>query len=80
MRSIPRGANGWGWISKPCWSASPAAPKRRSQIAEMLVLSNAVDIMVIDSVAALVPRAEIEGEIGDTFVGVQARLMSQAPA
>ena len=44
----------------------------------MLVLSNAVDIIVIDSVAALVPRAEIEGEIGDTFVGVQARLMSQA--
>jgi recombination protein RecA len=48
------------------------------QIAEMLVLSNAVDIIVIDSVAALVPRAEIEGEIGDSFVGVQARLMSQA--
>jgi recombination protein RecA len=44
----------------------------------MLVLSNAVDIIVIDSVAALVPRAEIEGEIGDSFVGVQARLMSQA--
>jgi recombination protein RecA len=44
----------------------------------MLVISNAVDIVVIDSVAALVPRAEIEGEIGDTFVGVQARLMSQA--
>jgi recombination protein RecA len=42
------------------------------------VLSNAVDIIVVDSVAALVPRAEIEGEIGDTFVGVQARLMSQA--
>ena len=42
------------------------------------MLSNAVDIIVIDSVAALVPRAEIEGEIGDTFVGVQARLMSQA--
>ncbi|MGA7243765.1 MAG: DNA recombination/repair protein RecA, partial [Terracidiphilus sp.] len=40
--------------------------------------SNAVDIIVIDSVAALVPRAEIEGEIGDTFVGIQARLMSQA--
>jgi recombination protein RecA len=44
----------------------------------MLVLSNAVDIIVIDSVAALVPKAEIDGEIGDTFVGVQARLMSQA--
>src|ERR1700724_4288385 len=44
----------------------------------MLVLSNAVDIVVIDSVAALVPKAEVEGEIGDTFVGLQARLMSQA--
>ena len=44
----------------------------------MLVLSNAVDIIVIDSVAALVPKAEIDGEIGDSFVGVQARLMSQA--
>ena len=44
----------------------------------MLVLSNAVDIVVIDSVAALVPKAELEGEIGDTFVGIQARLMSQA--
>ena len=42
------------------------------------MLSNAVDIIVIDSVAALVPRAEIEGEIGDSYVGLQARLMSQA--
>ena len=47
-------------------------------IAEMLVRSNAVDIVVVDSVAALVPRAEIEGEMGDAFVGLQARLMSQA--
>lgn len=47
-------------------------------IAEMLVRSNAVDIVVVDSVAALVPRAEIEGEMGDSFVGLQARLMSQA--
>ena len=47
-------------------------------IAETLVRSNAVDIVVIDSVAALVPRAEIQGEIGDSFVGLQARLMSQA--
>ena len=44
----------------------------------MLVQSNAVDVIVVDSVAALVPRAEIEGEIGDSFVGLQARLMSQA--
>jgi len=47
-------------------------------IAELLVRSNAIDIIVIDSVAALVPRAEIEGEIGDQHVGLQARLMSQA--
>ena len=44
----------------------------------MLIRSNAVDIIVIDSVAALVPRAEIEGEMGDSHVGLQARLMSQA--
>src|SRR5690606_23448900 len=48
------------------------------EIAEALVRSNAVDVIVIDSVAALVPRAEIEGEMGDTHVGLQARLMSQA--
>jgi len=47
-------------------------------IAETLVRSNAVDVVVVDSVAALVPKAEIEGEIGDSFVGLQARLMSQA--
>ena len=47
-------------------------------ITETLVRSGAVDIVVVDSVAALVPRAEMEGEIGDTFVGLQARLMSQA--
>lgn len=47
-------------------------------IAEMLARSNAVDVIVIDSVAALVPKSELEGEIGDSFVGLQARLMSQA--
>ena len=44
----------------------------------MLVRSGAIDVIVIDSVAALVPRAEIEGEMGDSHVGLQARLMSQA--
>ena len=44
----------------------------------MLVRSGALDVIVIDSVAALVPRAELEGEMGDTHVGLQARLMSQA--
>jgi recombination protein RecA len=58
--------------------SQPGSAEEALQIAEMLVMSNAVDIIVIDSVAALVPRAEIEGEIGDTHVGVQARLMSQA--
>jgi recombination protein RecA len=58
--------------------SQPGSAEEALQIAEMLILSNAVDIIVVDSVAALVPRAEIEGEIGDSFVGVQARLMSQA--
>ena len=48
------------------------------EIADALVRSGAIDIIVIDSVAALVPRAEIEGEMGDSHVGLQARLMSQA--
>jgi recombination protein RecA len=48
------------------------------QITEMLVKSNSVDVIIIDSVAALVPRAELDGEIGDTHVGLQARLMSQS--
>ena len=47
-------------------------------IAELLIKSNAVDVIVIDSVAALIPRQELDGEIGDTHVGLQARLMSQA--
>src|SRR5438034_3765816 len=58
--------------------SQPSSAEEALQIAEMLLLSNAVDIIVIDSVAALVPRAEIEGEIGDSHVGLQARLMSQA--
>ncbi len=48
------------------------------EIAETLIRSNGVDVVIVDSVAALVPRAEIEGEMGDSFVGLQARLMSQA--
>jgi recombination protein RecA len=47
-------------------------------ICETLAKSNAIDIIVVDSVAALVPKAELEGEMGDSFVGLQARLMSQA--
>ncbi|OGX12189.1 MAG: recombinase RecA [Omnitrophica WOR_2 bacterium RIFCSPLOWO2_02_FULL_63_16] len=58
--------------------SQPDTGEQALEIAEMLVRSNAVDLAVIDSVAALVPRAEIEGEMGDQFVGLQARLMSQA--
>jgi len=58
--------------------SQPGSAEEALQIAEELVMCNALDIIVIDSVAALVPRAELEGEIGDSFVGVQARLMSQA--
>jgi recombination protein RecA len=58
--------------------SQPDNGEQALEIAEMLVRSNAVDIVVIDSVAALVPRAELEGEMGDSHVGLQARLMSQA--
>src|SRR5207237_10828778 len=58
--------------------SQPSNAEEALKIAEMLVKSNAVDIIVIDSVAALVPRTEVEGEIGDTHMGLQARLMSQA--
>lgn len=58
--------------------SQPDTGEEALEIAEMLVRSNAVDIIVIDSVAALVPRAEIEGAMGDSFIGLQARLMSQA--
>src|ERR1700687_4594321 len=58
--------------------SQPSSGEEALKIAEMLVKSNAVDIIVIDSVAALVPRAEVEGDIGDSHVGLEARLMSQA--
>jgi recombination protein RecA len=58
--------------------SQPDNGEQALEIAEMLVRSNAVDIVVVDSVAALVPRAELEGEMGDSHVGLQARLMSQA--
>lgn len=58
--------------------SQPDTGEQALEIAETLVRSNAVDCIVVDSVAALVPRAEIEGEMGDAMVGVQARLMSQA--
>ncbi len=58
--------------------SQPDYGEQALEIADMLVRSNAVDLVVIDSVAALVPKAEIEGDMGDSHVGVQARLMSQA--
>ena len=58
--------------------SQPSSGEEALQIAEMLIKSNAVDIIVVDSVAALVPRAELEGDIGDSHVGLQARMMSQA--
>jgi recombination protein RecA len=58
--------------------SQPDTGEQALEICELLVRSNAVDVVVIDSVAALIPRAEIEGEMGDSHVGLQARLMSQA--
>ncbi len=58
--------------------SQPDTGEQALEITDMLVRSNAVDVVVIDSVAALTPRAEIEGDMGDTHVGLQARLMSQA--
>ena len=58
--------------------SQPDTGEQTLDIAETLVRSGAVDIIVVDSVAALVPKAEIEGDMGDSHVGLQARLMSQA--
>jgi len=58
--------------------SQPDCGEEALNIAEILARSNAIDVIVIDSVAALVPKLELEGEIGDTFVGLQARMMSQA--
>lgn len=58
--------------------SQPDSGEEALNIAEMLARSNAVDVIIIDSVAALVPKSELEGDIGDNFVGLQARLMSQA--
>ena len=58
--------------------SQPDTAEQALEICESLVRSNAVDVIVVDSVAALVPKAEVEGEMGDSHVGLQARLMSQA--
>jgi recombination protein RecA len=58
--------------------SQPDTGEQALEITDMLVRSNAVDVVIVDSVAALTPKAEIEGDMGDTHVGLQARLMSQA--
>ena len=71
-------ASGLGVNVNDLLVSQPDTGEQALEIAEALVRSNAIDIVVIDSVAALVPRAEIEGEMGDSLPGLQARLMSQA--
>ena len=74
----PRYANIIGVNLNDLLVSQPDCGEDALNIAESLVRTNAVDVLVVDSVAALVPRAEIEGQMGDTHVGLQARLMSQA--
>jgi len=67
-----------GVVTEDLLISQPDYGEQALEIAEVLVRSNAIDVLVVDSVAALVPKAEIEGEMGDPHVGLQARLMSQA--
>jgi len=74
----PNYAQNLGVKTDELYVAQPDTGEQGLEIVETLVRSNAVDVVVVDSVAAMVPRAEIEGEMGDSHVGLQARLMSQA--
>jgi recombination protein RecA len=74
----PLRAQSLGVNIKDLLISQPDTGEQALEIVETLVRSGAVDVVVVDSVAALVPRAEVEGEMGDAFVGIQARLMSQA--
>jgi len=74
----PEYARRCGVKTEDLYVSQPDTGEQALEIAEALVRSNAVDVIAIDSVAALVPRAEIEGDMGDAHVGLQARLMSQA--
>ncbi|MDR3645932.1 MAG: recombinase RecA [Candidatus Babeliales bacterium] len=74
----PQHSKRLGVITEDLIISQPDSGEQALEIAEMLIRSNAVDMVVIDSVSALVPRAELEGEMGDAHVGLQARLMSQA--
>ena len=74
----PKYAAGIGVDIDELYISQPDTGEQALEIAEMLVRSGALDIIIIDSVAALVPKAEIDGEMGDSHIGLQARLMSQA--
>lgn len=74
----PKYAQNIGVNIEELYISQPDTGEQALEIAETLVRSNAIDIIVIDSVAALVPKAEIDGEMGDSHIGLQARLMSQA--
>ena len=77
-RSIPGYAKNVGVDVDELLVSQPDTGEQALEIAETLIRSGGVDVVIVDSVAALVPRAEIEGDMGDAFVGLQARLMSQA--
>ena len=78
MRQIPAYAKKLGVDTENLLVAQPDNGEQALEITETLVRSNAVDLIVVDSVAALVPQAEIDGDMGDAHMGLQARLMSQA--
>ena len=78
MRSTRSYARKLGVDLEELLISQPDTGEQALEIADTLVRSGAVDVLVVDSVAALTPRAELEGEMGDTHVGLQARLMSQA--
>ncbi len=78
MHLIPNIAKNLGVNIDELLLSQPDTGEQALEICEALVRSGAVDIIVVDSVAALVPKAEIEGEMGDSHIGLQARLMSQA--
>lgn len=68
----------WAWTSTTCCVLSRTIYEQALEICDALARSGAVDVIVVDSVAALTPKAEIEGEIGDSHMGLAARMMSQA--
>ncbi len=78
MRSIPYTRANWESTPITCWSRNRIAASRRSRSPIRWSASGAVDVVVVDSVAALVPKAELDGEMGDSHMGLHARLMSQA--